>query len=298
MIKRLAHRCITPLLLVVAALFAHVDIGTLPLWERLQRVREYRGLGLGWAEALAVSRIPAIAGAAGGASNLLTTQTTAAQSSYTFSPSAPIAGRLVCVLISTRKGSGTAGTPTLSGTNGFNATWTSVGNLTTTGSNLCRCTLFRGIAASGTAGNLTADYGGVNQAQCCISVVQFTDALTSIGSEGVVQSNTGTAANTSATVTLGSAPAQNSYTVFFITGFSTTTAFTQESNYTTYNDGFGGTACAISEWISNEGQTPDQTPTGTVTGAARWAGVAVEIAIGVNRAQLGSTEAVRRAGFR
>ena len=62
--KRLANRCIAPLLAVIAALLSVVDISTLPLWDRLQRVRDARLVGLGWLDAFRFSGLPVISGAA------------------------------------------------------------------------------------------------------------------------------------------------------------------------------------------------------------------------------------------
>jgi|GEM_PF-297648 len=51
-----------PILAVLAALRAHVDVATRPLWRRLQRVRDARGAGLAWLDAWRIAGMPAIAG--------------------------------------------------------------------------------------------------------------------------------------------------------------------------------------------------------------------------------------------
>jgi hypothetical protein len=53
-----------PLIAVLAALLAHVDLATKPLWTRLQRLREVRGAGLAWLDAWRVAGMPAICGGA------------------------------------------------------------------------------------------------------------------------------------------------------------------------------------------------------------------------------------------
>ena len=60
--KRLAGFSLAPVLLVLTALLARVDVATKPLWSRLERLRAVRGAGLGWREAYEVSGYPAIAG--------------------------------------------------------------------------------------------------------------------------------------------------------------------------------------------------------------------------------------------
>lgn len=63
--KRFHGWSLTPALVVLAALFARVDIATKPLWSRLQRLRQARRLhGLSWLDAVHFSGMVPIAGGA------------------------------------------------------------------------------------------------------------------------------------------------------------------------------------------------------------------------------------------
>ena len=53
---------IVPLIAVLAACFAHVDVGTKALWRRLERVRDAHAVGLGWLDAFRASGYVAICG--------------------------------------------------------------------------------------------------------------------------------------------------------------------------------------------------------------------------------------------
>ncbi|MBI4637691.1 MAG: phage major capsid protein [Candidatus Rokubacteria bacterium] len=64
MLRKLSGICHLTALAVLAALFAVIDVASRALGEQLQRVREARGLGLSWIEAVQVARRPAIAGGA------------------------------------------------------------------------------------------------------------------------------------------------------------------------------------------------------------------------------------------
>ena len=88
------------------------------------------------------------------------------QSSYTTSSSTPGSGKL-CIVSVTQAVSGTPTTPTLSGTGGYNVTWTQVRttNYDTSGTQR-RLTVFRGVTASATAGTITVDFGGQTQTHC------------------------------------------------------------------------------------------------------------------------------------
>lgn len=48
---------ICPLVAILAALFAHVDVTTKALWRRLARIRQARDVGLDWLTAVRISRV-------------------------------------------------------------------------------------------------------------------------------------------------------------------------------------------------------------------------------------------------
>lgn len=55
---------IGPLVAIVAALFAHVDVATKALWRRLARVRQAHDVGLDWLTAVRISRVGILSGGA------------------------------------------------------------------------------------------------------------------------------------------------------------------------------------------------------------------------------------------
>jgi len=87
-----------------------------------------------------------------------------------------------------------ADVPTLSGTGGFNVTWTQVATSVVSSaddSRRLRLTLFRGIPSSATAGVVTAAFGGNNQKVAYLGVDTYT-FVNSASNQGVVQNGTNT----------------------------------------------------------------------------------------------------------
>jgi hypothetical protein len=104
----------------------------------------------------------------------------------------PVSGVLYLVAVANYHAS--VGTPTLTGTNGLNVTWTQVTTEPNAGS-AQRLTVFRGVASSGSAGVLTADFAGVSQTLSIMMVVKTT-AIDQTTNQGVVQAVVSTSAAT------------------------------------------------------------------------------------------------------
>lgn len=106
--------------------------------------------------------------------------------SYATPSVTPGANRLILVAVENNRIGG-ATTPTLSG-NGL--TWVAIDNQPFSATNNYLITLFRSMGASPSTGAITADFGGVNQTGCAISVAEFDGVDTSgtNGSGAVVQS--------------------------------------------------------------------------------------------------------------
>lgn len=143
------------------------------------------------------------------------TVTTLASASIT-----PVNGTLYLVAVANVHAS--VGTPTLSGTNGFSVTWTQVTTRADAGS-VERLTVFRGVASSGTAGVITADFGGVSQT-IALMVTMKCNTVDQASSQGVVQSVSATqAASAAPTVTFSAfATVYNIALMFSMTSLSTT----------------------------------------------------------------------------
>ena len=116
----------------------------------------------------------------------------------------PVSGSLYYLFIWGGKAT-TPDIPTVTGTNGWNATWTNEASVTfaTIASPTKRLTAFSGVASSSTAGVFTVDFAGTTQLGIAWSLIQVTG---NAASGYTVQVKTGNANNpTSLTVTLDSA---------------------------------------------------------------------------------------------
>jgi len=112
----------------------------------------------------------------------------------------PVSGALYLVFVANAVAA--AGTPTLTGTNGLNVTWTQIATRASAAAGH-RLTAFRGVAASAAAGVLTADFGGVAQTIANLAVLRAPLTLDQTTNQGVVQAvSTTQAATTAPTVTL------------------------------------------------------------------------------------------------
>lgn len=196
---------------------------------------------------------------------------TSAALTYTTSSYIPVFGETVLILVTNRKGTA-ADIPTLTGTGGWNTTWTEIKTRAAGGSALTRATLFRGIPVSGTGGTLTATFSA-NQAQCSIAGVSFS-GIDQTTDQGVVQSNTGaggTGGNLA--VTLADFSGSSNPVVLGGVARGTPTSFTPEGTYSEIEvvGGINGSALA---WLLS----PDTSPTGTLVSGTNWAAIAVELA--------------------
>lgn len=129
-----------------------------------------------------------------------------AASSYPTSTITPVSGQIIVAAVASLKAT-TPDTPTVSGTNGFNGTWTQVGTtvtIQTPAGNFIGLSVFWTLASSGVAGVVTFAFGGNNQLAMLYDLVTspFVNTTTP-----VVQSKTATdtSAATTLSVTLNSA---------------------------------------------------------------------------------------------
>lgn len=129
--------------------------------------------------------------------------------SFTTSSSSPTSGALYVVFGVGRLGPiTTARNPTLSGTNGWNTTWTKVAAAQAIygfSGDRCQTDVWWGIASSGSAGTITIDYiEAGNYAAATINVIQIgggPNLGTPVGATGTAHDDTGSASNVSATMT-------------------------------------------------------------------------------------------------
>ena len=147
---------------------------------------------------------------------------------YTTASVTPLSGQLVLAAVHSAMSVGTDTIPTLSGTNGWNVTWTQVATVDyRTSGNERRVTLFRGVPSSGTAGTLTTAFSAT-QVGRTLSVISWAN-VDQTTNQGVVQSATACAGGdctggttaTSLSVTLAAFGNANNatYGVFGVTGF-------------------------------------------------------------------------------
>jgi hypothetical protein len=196
---------------------------------------------------------------------------TSAALTYTTGSGTPVSGQVCYVFVSNRKTTAAEVITSLTGTGGFNTTWTQIHEDQTGGSNLSRGALFRGVCSSGTAGTLTATFAA-NQAQC--SILMYTaSGVDQATSEGVVQAveNSGSTGG-ALSVSLSAFGNVNNATFLFGVARGTPTGFAAESGSwaSQFTGGINGSAAAV--LIGN-----DTTPTGTLTSGVNWYAVAIEV---------------------
>lgn len=193
------------------------------------------------------------------ATHLTATADTSNVASYATASITPTANRLVLAAVFTAKATATVATPTLSGNS---LTWVNIANIANSISAVGtrRLTLFRAMGAAPTAGVLTADMGGVNQAGCGIHVTEFADVNTSgtNGAGAVLQPTTNeTNSGTSLTVTLAAfASASNGTFGAFLTG-GTDSAATEGSGFAELSDNgyLTPTQGLMTEWRNDNDTT-------------------------------------------
>ena len=106
--------------------------------------------------------------------------TTTDNPTLTSSTNTPVNGAAYVVTVASRITSGAPAAPTLSGTNGWNVTWTQRQTQQEGISpNDLRITVFDGVASSGTAGTITASWGVTDQQNMALEIVRLPDADTS-----------------------------------------------------------------------------------------------------------------------
>ena len=184
----------------------------------------------------------------------------------------PVSGDLYIVAVAHAHAS--VGTPTLTGTNGFSVTWTQVATRADAGS-AQRITVFRGVASSGTAGVLTADFGGVSQDTSRMTTLRC-PSINQASAQGVVQSVSATlASSTAPTVTFAAFGANVNVAIMV--------SFTNQ-NTTWTNSTAGWLAQAVNAAasgslgaMSRAHATLDVTPTGTFGAAGILCTIGVEL---------------------
>lgn len=121
--------------------------------------------------------------------------------SYAAASVSPVSGQVIIAAVVSLKAT-TPDTPTASGTNGFNGTWTQIGSTVTVqtpAGNWIGLSLFWSVASSNTAGVLTFSFGGNTQ------LAGVWDILTSPfinTATPVVQSKTATSTDSSTTMSI------------------------------------------------------------------------------------------------
>lgn len=207
--------------------------------------------------------------------------------SYAMASAAPINGRVHFACVLSLKGS-TPDTPTLSGTQGFNGTWTQIGStvtLQTPAGNWIGVSWFWSRATSGTAGVITAAFGGNTQlgAVWWVGTGSFINTTTPTVQSG---SNTDTSSSTSApSLTLGAALSASANVV--LVALAQQTGSTPAGNVTS-------PACIVMP--GNSGSTSDglalrviaTTANSFAPGSTTWTASVAKIIFGIEVAQDGT----------
>lgn len=154
------------LLLVLASLFARVDVATKVLWRQLRRLREGRGVGLAWraAWAFALSGVPAIAGGSSlsesvHAAGYVFQELDESESSWCREQVTVLSGqnlKVGAVIGRVTTGIGRASVPTVSGTGNGTISAVTAGPDVEVGSYVIKCTA---AATDGGAFSVTAPSG-------------------------------------------------------------------------------------------------------------------------------------------
>jgi hypothetical protein len=175
--------------------------------------------------------------------------------------------------------------PTCTGTNGLNVTWTLVSNQVDSAV-ASELTVFRGIPTSG-AGTLTFDYGATSQSAFVWNIMTFTN-VNQTTAQGVVQSAKATGTSATPAVTL-STFGNGSNAAVMVSEFQHTTVqvWTPKTGYTGYSSFGSAYRFFGAEWLGSS----DATPNGTITSTI-WCAVGVELAAVVVVAPTVTTQAV------
>lgn len=186
----------------------------------------------------------------------------------------PTSGQTALVFASNNQ----ANPVTVTGTNGWNVTWTrTVAERTTGGSPSCLIGVYRGIPSSGVAGTLTLSTPGPGFQQNGWVIVQLGGVNTTAGSQGIVQSAAaGPTAGTSLAVSL-SAFANSINATFHTSAQCFNETVSAQSGWTTtaQTNGAGVTL----SFGANFKNSPDTSPNGnTFANSHNVAAIAGEIA--------------------
>lgn len=210
----------------------------------------------------------------------LVLHSTSNATSYALASASPAAGKVYYVGVYVRDTTTSGVAPlsgSLTGTNGWNVTWTKVADVVSgTAAAGGRCIIFRGIPSSSTAGVLTYAGGETNEG-CHIIPVRVDGADTTTPEVQVVREpavdNTNNAA-TSGTITVPSPTTGNSILAFI--GHLANETQTKDANYTELDQGAFNTPASsfMAESLAN---VSDATPSASWTTSSRWVGVAIEI---------------------
>jgi hypothetical protein len=154
-----------------------------------------------------------------------TINSTADLSTYTSASITPSSGTTYVLGVTSEVASGTANAPTVSGTNGWNVTWTQISTVTYNGG-LNRITLFSGVASSSVAGTLSFAFGGQTQIGCAAI---RTSGLAGFGGTTTFVTNSGASGN--ASVSLGTVP-QGATVIAFAADRATAANFAAGTGFT------------------------------------------------------------------
>lgn len=192
-------------------------------------------------------------------------------SSFTNTSFTPPTGLVELLVHSDLSSAGTVNRPTISGTNGWNLTWTFIVELKAVGSQQGQF-LFATEAAGGAAGTITVDFGGQNQAGFASSLFYATGVDTSGGvAAAFVQTKTGTASGTaspSITLDSGAGNANNRCISYFYNNAGV--GATPRTNWTEMDDwGAAGASRAVETQVRSDAfeQTASATP---ASGTPNW----------------------------
>lgn len=189
-------------------------------------------------------------------------------SSFTNSTSVPPTG-LVCIFLHSDRNSGDVSDPTITGTNGWNVTFTKIVGLNGAGTSQGQY-LYAAETAGGSTGTITVNYGGNNQAGFATSLFYVTGADTSGGvAAAFVQTKTATASSTATpSITLDSAASNSANRSIAYFYNNAGVACTPRASWTEMDD-WGGNARAPQTQVRED--TFEQTGSATpASGTPNW----------------------------
>lgn len=186
----------------------------------------------------------------------------------------PVANEPVIITIFNNNGAGTQNVPTVSG---CGLTWTQIRSKKSVSQSFLTETMILGVGASPSAGAITIDFAGQNQASGFMwNVDRFSNTATSSHIKQSADNDANTT-QTGITVTLSSFASVNNAT-YAVVGWGAATAVTQKAGFTELVDSNLGNGQLEAQFLA----TADTTPSWTWSSANNWSlGMAVEISIPV-----------------